>query len=253
MLQKNIIVNNLNIRYYRSEDIDPDNIFVFLHGWGSNVANFGETLQKCRSFVALDLPGFGNSEMPQAPWSLSDYVSFLEKFLDKTDIQNPIIVGHSMGGSIAIKYCAGGGAVKKIILVGSAGIRKKSMKKFAYYIIAKFFKMFFALLPGIKKFREDIRRRFYKNIGSDDYLNAGQLVGTYRKVISEDLQEDLKKINVPSILIWGENDKDTPLKDGRLMHELIKNSELHVVKNAGHYVFLDNRKDFEKIFLSHIK
>ncbi|EKE11356.1 MAG: Alpha/beta hydrolase fold protein [uncultured bacterium] len=249
MLQKkNIIIQNLNIRYYQSAVIDRSNVLVFLHGWGSQAAHFQKTLEKCASFVAIDLPGFGDSEIPRSSWSLDDYANFVKDFLQKLDIQNPVLAGHSFGGSIAIKYCARDNRVKKLILIGSAGIRKKNIKKFIYFIIAKIFKLLFSL-PGIRKLKNIARKWFYKTIDSEDYINAGALTGTYLNIISEDLASNLEKITVPTVLIWGENDDNTPLNNGKLMQNLIKDSQLHIIPNAGHYVFLDNQKAFDEIFL----
>lgn len=252
MLQgKNIIVKNLNIKYYQSTIIDKNNVLVFLHGWGSESLHFRKTLEKLDSFIAIDLPGFGGSEIPKTPWSLDDYAIFVGDFLEKLAIKNPVIAGHSFGGSIGIKYCALGNKVKKLILIGSAGIRKKNIKKYIYFVIAKTFKFIF-YLPGVRKLRNFIRRWFYKAIDSEDYIDVGALKDIYLNVASEDLTQDLKKIILPTVLIWGENDKDTPVNNGKMMHQLIKNSQLYIVSQAGHYVFLDNEKDFNEIFLAQV-
>ncbi|MFA6184041.1 MAG: alpha/beta hydrolase [Parcubacteria group bacterium] len=253
MLQgKDIIIQNLHIKYYQSRVIDKNNILIFLHGWGSQASHFQKTLAKCENFIAIDLPGFGDSEMPQTPWSLDDYANFVKDFLEKLEIRNPILAGHSFGGAIGIKYCAEGNQIKKLILIGSAGIRKKNIKKYIYFIIAKFFKLFFSL-PGIQKVRIIARKWFYKIIDSEDYINSGALKDTYLNVISEDLTDDLVKIIMPTVLIWGQNDTDTPSNNGKLMHQLIKNSQLYIIPKAGHYVFLDNEKDFNEIFLAQIR
>ncbi len=253
MLQKkNIIIRNLNIQYFQSENINKNNAVVFLHGWGSHAMHFQKTLEKCENFVAIDLPGFGNSEAPKTAWSLADYSLFISDFLQKLNIKNPIVAGHSFGGSIGIKYCSDKNKCKKLILIGSAGIRKKNIKKYGFFIAAKIFGILFSL-PFLGNLKEIVRKRYYKAIDSEDYINAGALTETYRKVINEDLTNNLEKISTPTILIWGKNDEDTPLEDGKLMNQLIKNSHLFIVSNAKHYVFLDNEKEFNEIFLSQIK
>jgi pimeloyl-ACP methyl ester carboxylesterase len=253
MLQKkNIIVQNLNIQYYQSGSIDKNNALVFLHGWGSRALHFRHTLEKCENALAVDLPGFGDSQTPSTLWSLSDYAKFVKDFLEKIDIKNLILAGHSLGGSIGIKYCAKYNGVKKLILIGSAGIRKKTAKKYVYFIVAKLFGAIF-LLPGICVLKDKVRKRFYKAIDSEDYINAGTLSGTYQKIISEDIRKEMKAVHVPTVIIWGENDKETPLADGKLMEQLIRGSKLHIISSAGHYAFLDNEKAFEEIFLSSLK
>ena len=66
-------------------------------------------------------------------------------------------------------------------------------------------------------------------------------------VVKEDLSEDMKGIKIPTLIITGENDKDTPIAFGEKMQELIPNSKFQILKNAGHYSFLDQREEFVKI------
>ncbi len=253
MLQtKNSIIRGLDIKYYQTADFDKDDAVVFLHGWGSEASHFHKIFEQCKSAVAIDLPGFGKSEIPSIAWSLDDYANFVEDFLRKLEIKNPIIVGHSFGGSIGIKYCAGGNDAKKLILIGSAGIRRKTVKKYGLFIIAKILGLILSL-PGTRILRDNLREWFYKKIGSEDYINAGSLAETFSKVISEDLRNDMKKIHVPTVLIWGANDRDTPLEDGKIMEQLIPNSRLYIVPDAGHYVFLDDEQKFSEIFLAQVQ
>ncbi len=248
MLQKNIMVENLNINFYRSDNFSKSNALVFLHGWGTESLAFKNILAKCENFAALDLPGFGRSDFPKEAWSVSDYADFLEKFLEKLEIKNPILAGHSFGGRIIAKYCSSRKDVKKIILIAGAGIKKKKTKFFFYKIGAKVFRLIFSL-PRLRGLRDKLRRNFYKSINSEDYINSGRLKETYQKVIAEDLSGDMKKISAETVLIWGENDAETLLEDGKKISNLIKNSKLFVIKNAGHYVFLDQPEKFNAIFL----
>src|SRR3989344_5911983 len=135
--KKTLIVDNLSIRYYQSADLAGRGALVFLHGWGAQALCFSNTLEKCQNVIALDLPGFGESQLPEAAWSIGEYVGFLKHFFEKLRIEHPILVGHSFGGNIAIKYCARYGDAKKLILIGSAGIRRKTLKKCLYFVLAK--------------------------------------------------------------------------------------------------------------------
>lgn len=246
--KKTVIVDNLSVCCYRSADFVGSGVLVFLHGWGSQAAHFSKTLEKCHNVVAFDLPGFGGSQMPGTAWSIGDYARFLRHFLEKLHIDHPVLVGHSFGGNIAIKYCAEYGDAEKLILIGSAGIRRKTLKKLLYFILAKILKVV-SFLPGFSRMREGIRKSFYTAIGSEDYIQAGALTDIYRKNIGEDLQKDMEKIKIPTTLIWGENDDAMPLSDGKLTQKRIKGSQMFVIPGAGHYVFLDKEKEFEEIFL----
>lgn len=253
MVKKNVIIENKNISYYQSDIINKNNVLVYLHGWGSEASHFKNILEKCGSFIAPDLPGFGASSMPDGKWSLDDYARFLKKFLEKFGLENPVLAGHSFGGSVIIKYCAKGEKAKKIILIDSAGIRQKSLRISLYVFISKLGKIFFSL-PGLSLMQNKARKKFHKVIDANDFSNltAGSLKETFKNVIGEDLQEEMKKINVDTVIIWGEKDLTTPVREGRLINNLIKNSKFFMIKNAGHYPFIDNEKDFSKIFLKEI-
>jgi len=253
MLNQQIIVNNLRINYYRSEDFSPNNnTFVFLHGWKSESLHLKTIFDNISNYLALDLPGFGGSALPKEVWGVGEYVIFLKNFLEKIGIKNPILVGHSFGGAIIIKFLAIGNRAQKAILIDSAGIRKNGFKIQVYKIIAKIFKLPF-FLPGLGIIKSKIRRGFYKLIDSEDYIGAGELTESYKKIIREDLRQEMQKINSPVYLIWGEDDKATEIKDAYLIKSFIKNSQLTIIKNAGHFPFLDCPKEFRSIFLDIVK
>jgi pimeloyl-ACP methyl ester carboxylesterase len=94
------------------------------------------------------------------------------------------------------------------------------------------------------KFMKGLKERIYKRISADDYTATPNLKETFLKIINEDLSGYLPKINQPTLIIWGENDKTTPLGDAKIMKEKIKNSKLVVLENAGHSCFLNKPKEF---------
>ncbi len=89
----------------------------------------------------------------------------------------------------------------------------------------------------------------YSRIGSEDYQRADSLRGTFVKVVNEDLKPFLPRIENQTLLIWGENDKSVPVSDAREMKNLIPNSTLKIIKQAGHFPFLDNFQDFSTVLL----
>jgi pimeloyl-ACP methyl ester carboxylesterase len=252
MREKQVIINGLNINYFQSEDLKKEEVVVFLHGWGSRAAHLKSVFENLPNFVALDLPGFGGSDLPLSPWGVSEFAIFLDSFLSKIEIKNPTLVGHSVGGSIIIKYLVEGGMAEKAILIASAGIRKRGPRIFFYKVIAKIFKVFF-LLPGLSIFRDKIRKKFYSAIDSKDYIEAGKMIESYKKIIRDDLTDDLQKVIIPTTLIWGEKDSITPLWQGELMREKIANSKLFVISDAGHFSFIDQPEKFREILSKEIR
>jgi pimeloyl-ACP methyl ester carboxylesterase len=247
MVRKNIIIYDLNIVYYTSDTFNPDDAFIFLHGWQSSAKLFKDILTDCQNYIALELPGFNGSEISDTAWTINDYAIFLKNFLIKLGIKNPILIGHSFGGNIILKYLINCFPAQKAILIDSSGIRKKTFKQELYFILSRIIR-FFYIIPGVKIVFQRYRKSLYSFIGSEDYISSGRLKKTYQNIINENLTTELKKINCPVCLIWGEDDKDTPIGYARILKENIKNSKLFIIKNAGHFVFLDQPIEFKKIF-----
>ena len=155
------------------------------------------------------MPGFGKSQLPPTAWDTSDYAQFVTAFLEKFDIPKVHLIGHSFGGRISIIISAEHPEkVDKLILVDSAGIKPRRTVK--YY-----------LRVGVAKVGKSIRRcgkygvlvanAMSARVGSKDYQDAGDMRATLVKVVNQDLRALLPRITASTLLIWGEDDKDTPV------------------------------------------
>ena len=102
---------------------------VLMHGWGQNkemMINIFNHLKDRFHVVALDFPGFGESGLPTEAWGVIEYESFFEQFLDRIGIDRAILIGHSFGCRVAIRFAAKNpDRVIRMILTGAAGIRPK--------------------------------------------------------------------------------------------------------------------------------
>jgi Predicted hydrolases or acyltransferases (alpha/beta hydrolase superfamily) len=159
-------------------------------------------------------------------------------FIQKLNLKPEIIIAHSFGGQVAI-YGIGNGIIKanKLILLASAGIREyKQGKKLFIKLIAKSGKLFLVPLP--QHIRRKVTRRFYQKIGSDLYLNYN-LKETLGNILKEDVSLDAAKINIPTLLIYGSDDNETPPLFGQKFAQLIEYSTLEIIGHAGHFVFID--------------
>ncbi len=242
-----VIVDNLAVEY---QDQGTGRVLLFLHGWGDSLHSFdnlSQILNKEYRVVRLDLPGFGKSEQLRQTWNLDNYVGFVNNFIKKLNLDVYVIIGHSFGGRITIKGIAEAKLKsRKIVLIGSAGIAKrKTFKNYFFMVLAKVGNVI-TYIPPLIFYRDGLRKKMYSMVGSD-YLNAGSLKQTFLKVISEDLTECAERINIPSLLIWGENDTETPLADGERLAKLIKNSEIQIIKNSGHFVHKEKAEEVVEI------
>ncbi len=243
----NIDIDRLNINYI---DEGKGKVVLLLHGWGGSIQTmmpiFNILKDKFR-VISLDLPGFGNSHKPQEPWNSYDYAECIYKFTQKLNLKDLIIFGHSHGGRVSIILSSKYQIAKKLILIDSAGIIPK--RKAKYYIKVYWFKLLksiYILIPARNK--EEKIEKFYKKFGSQDYKNSdGIMRQTMVKVINDNLLDQLKHIKVPTLLVWGENDQDTPLYMGRLMEDNIPDSGLVILKGAGHYSYVDNYDQFRAV------
>ena len=198
----------------------------------------------CQNFKVylVDVVGFGKSDLPEHPLSSDDFGNFLKEFLEKLNIVNPILIGHSNGGRCIIN-AVGRGIVnaKRIVLIDSAGLKPKRTLK--YYLKVGFFKtgkVVLNLLPNtksIKKFKEKLRN----NVGSSDYqASANVLKETMKIILNEDCTNLLPNIKVPTLLIWGSLDRATPIKDAQKIEQLIPDCGLVEYPNSTHFSYLEN-------------
>jgi pimeloyl-ACP methyl ester carboxylesterase len=239
-------VNGLKVRY---KVAGVGEQVLLLHGWGGSIESMGLVFDDFASHYAvltLDFPGHGESELPSTAWGVSDYAELVLGVMDALHVQRPHIVAHSFGGRVTIKLAGSNpDRVGKIILVNSAGIRPpRSMRYYLRLILAKTGK-YLARHGG--RWGETIRARIYTAIASRDYLNAGPLRDSFTKIVNEDLTPILSHIKSPTLLIWGENDKEVPISSATVMKNRIPQAELVIFKNAGHFAYIDQYSKFRLI------
>ena len=280
----NLIINSTEIQRNKSDNSETSQ--------ESSAGLSPQWSQRNFKIIIPDLPGFGKSDEPDENWDLDDYVEFTDKFiksvtqargfelikniLSKSNLKNimnggfssisntktkknkqVILTGHSFGGQIAIKY-----AIKypekidRLILTGAAGIRHKlTAKQKMLFILAKSGKLIFSL-PVINIFKIPIYKLFWKiarQRKKDYYCASPRMKEIMKNVLVEDLTLILKKIKVPTLLVWGKLDNSTPLSDGNLMNEKIENSELVIFDDANHSLPYQKPEEFIETIKEFIK
>ena len=205
---------------------------VFLHGWGGNTNSF---LYICKhltmDFRALfiDFPPFGNSDEPTQTFDIFDYANMTREIITINNFENCNIVAHSFGGRVAT-ILASEGIANKLILTASAGMKVKRSPK--YYIKVYWHKL-------LKKIG------ITSNGGSADYKQLStKMKKTFVNIVNTNLEKYAININVPTILFWGKNDKDTPFYMAKRLKKLIKNSEIVSYNNCGHFCYLEKHQNF---------
>ena len=225
---------------------------LLLHGWGANATTMRpifDALRPTTRSTPSTSPASARvrsrarrGESASTPSSSSPSSTRLAS--EKTDV-----VGHSFGGRVGIKLAAKWPErVERLVLVDSAGVPPRAAVGRA------------AIRAGLRVGRPILERArawgacvgrleslARDRLGSEDYRSAGRSARRFVKVVAEDLRPLLPEIKAPTLLIWGENDQDTPLADARVMEASIPDAGLVVLTGAGHFSYLDRPADFARI------
>ena len=238
-----ILIDDLKINYIKK---GSGKTILIIPGWGAPLETYNvliDAISEYASVISLDMPGVGLSNEPKKSWNLDEYIEFIIKFIRAQKIKELDVIAHSNGGRIIIKMLGKfklDFKINKVVLIGSAGIiHKKSIGKRIKIRTYKLCKKI-AQTKFISKLFPDMLDKVKNYFGSADYKNASPIMReSMVKLINEDIIEYLPKINVPTLLIWGDNDTATPLEDAKTMERLIPDSGLVSVKGCSHYVFLE--------------
>jgi pimeloyl-ACP methyl ester carboxylesterase len=181
-------------------------------------------------------------------WTLQDYVNWLGTEIKEEKI---ILLGHSFGGQIAIRFAAQHpNRIKKLILLDNSGIRDrrilKRLKRITFFILAKLGKPLAKIDP--------LRRLFYKSIREVDYLEAPPLLRkTMVNVLQEEILKDLGNIQSPTLIVWGKQDKSVPVQHAYLEAEHIKNSDLAIIEDGRHSPQFTHAQQVVDLILEFVK
>jgi pimeloyl-ACP methyl ester carboxylesterase len=250
-LEKDINIDGQILHY---DVIGEGKPLILMHGWGCNlttVRSIAATASLTHKVYSLDMPGFGQSPEPPAVWGVDDYTRLVERFIQLEQIVNPVLAGHSFGGRIAILLASRSKNVDSLVLIDAAGI--KPHRSLSYYVKVYTFKMgklWIKLIYSKEKAAQRLDALRAKRGSSDYSQSTPKMRAILSRVVNEDLTDCLPLIKVPALLIWGENDKATPLADAKKMETLIPDAGLVSFAGCGHYSFLDNPIQFRAVLSS---
>ena len=168
------------------------------------------------------------------PYALDDYIAQVKAFMRENGVVRPHVIAHSFGGRIALKMSAENPEIfDKLVLTGCAGLKPRRSAK--YYIIKGVYKI---LKPLVKK--EKLKKFF-----SSDYNALDSVMKeSFKLIVNEHLDYLLPKIENQTLLVFGSEDKQTPLYMAKRLEKGIKNARLLVLKDAGHFAFIDKPYKF---------
>jgi pimeloyl-ACP methyl ester carboxylesterase len=231
--------------------INPDKFgnyeksLIFIHGSGSDHTGWVQQysqLHKQFNIVAVDLPGHGAST-GSGENTVENYCLWIKKILDNLKPPKPILIGHSLGAAITLRFAlnypqdivgivpVGGGIKMPVNPDLLAGL--KTNPALAIELISKF-----------SLAKENRPKLFEPLKNSLAKANLDVLYGDLSACAKLDLREDINKINLPTLVICGEQDKMTPADLSRQIASAITGAQLRLIAGAGHMVMLEKPEDF---------
>ena len=211
---------------------------LFLHGWGSDGHGFAHIepfFVENYNCIFIDMPCFQKTDEnpPAIPFELLDYKELVTKILDAEKIEKTNIIAHSFGARVAVLLVENNPhRFERLVLTGAAGIPPRfnfvtKTKILLYKLKRKLFKV----MP--------------KNSGSSDYrvlTTPGKV--TFQNILRQDLRPNITRLNNPTLLIFGQHDKSTPVRMGKLWTKINAYTKLTIYKHCGHFCFIEQPERF---------
>src|SRR5829696_1111653 len=226
------------VRYEAAGKGEP---VVLVHGlsgstrwWARNVSELAE---RHRVYL-VDLPGFGTMRRSRGRFVLAEATTWLSEWMGAVGLERAHFVGHSMGGYVCLRLAAGRPeAVRRLVLVAPAGVPTgRSMVGHLGPLLGAALSATPAFLPVL--LRDALR------------VGPATLWRAARDLLAEDVREDLRRIEAPALLVWGERDTLVPPATGALLRQEIEGSRLLVIEGAGHVPMFDRPEEFDAALLA---
>lgn len=262
-----LLVDSTRIHFVEAGEGPP---IILIHGFGASTFSFRHTIPElARHFrvIAVDLKGFGLSERPTAgDYSLSAQARLVGDFMEHLDIQQAVVLGHSMGGEVALRLAIDfPRKVNRLILVDSAthslthrGARVSLFLRPLLPLLA-----LFTLHSG--RFRRiSLRSAVYDPAHLtpevlEGYFRPtrvrGHLAGLGRMLVDRraDPPLDPSAVTQPTLILWGEHDRWLPPSHGERLHEQIPESRLVLIPRAGHLPLEERPEESNRAILEFLR
>jgi pimeloyl-ACP methyl ester carboxylesterase len=263
-------VRDINTRF-RVEG-DAGTAVIMVHGLGGSLenwaANTGALATKHRVYT-MDLPGFGRSDKQPRLKSMHELVEFLVDFMEIQHIDRAGIIGHSMGGGLALQLAIQyPQKVEKIVLVDNAGMGREVIFDFKLCSIPLVGELItrpsrkgtvglwkkIVCEPGV--ITDELVESTYRLATQPGAMKAllatiraGINIRGQRADLTRPLMKRLAGITAPTMVIWGKDDRIIPLAHARIAVSKIPNATLHIFDRCGHMPQLEYPEDFNKMTL----
>jgi pimeloyl-ACP methyl ester carboxylesterase len=236
---------------------------VLIHGWPLSDEmyeyQYNDLINNNFRVIGITLRGFGKSDKPYGSYDYNVHALDIKKVLSKLEIDDAVMGGFSMGGAIAIRYVSAdkGVHVSRLALFGAAAPSWTQRKDFPYNLpksaVDNLIELNYRdrpeLLSNFAKIFSSTETSLNKGIGN--WLNGIGLSASSHATAQclialrdTDLREDLKKINIPTVIMHGKKDKICSFDLAEQLKAGISNAHIIAFENSGHSLFLEETKKF---------
>ena len=234
---------------FRYVEVGEGTPIIILHGLMGGLSNFDGVAnyfpQKGYKVVIPELPLYTNSILKT---NVKAFAKFVKDFIERIGYKDVILLGNSLGGHIALYFAKMYPQyLKAMVLTGSSGLYESAMgdsypKRGDYeYIRKKAEDVFYDPAVATKEIVDDV----FATV--NDRMKLIKTLTIAKSAIRHNMSKDLPKINVPTCLIWGRNDKVTPPEVAVEFHELLPDSNLYWIDKCGHAAMMEHPDEFNEL------
>jgi pimeloyl-ACP methyl ester carboxylesterase len=250
--KKRVKISGLDVNYFTGGDGEP---LVIIHGGGDGAKSWLENIQELSKHYNVyipDLPGFGDSQSINNKFSLPEYVSFVEEFTNALDLGPFYLVGHSIGGGIALHYAfRHPDKVSALVLVNSFCLGKEIALWVrilsASALCHSLGQLALAILKAVKWLAHQFWAPFHlANMLSNVKLDMGRTM-TNLKGQSSALQDRLPQLTMPTLVVWGARDIIVPTHHAYSASKAIPDCQLHIFEDCGHSAYKQRIPEFSQV------
>lgn len=260
MNEKYVSINGTKIRYLEAGN--SEKTLVLLHGLGGSAERWMlviPSLAKSYHVIVPDLIGYGKSDKPKVEYSMEFFTKFIFDLLDELKIKHCSMIGSSLGGQIVAECaCTDNDFIKKIILVSPSGSMKSSTPVLDAYASAVLNPSFESVKSALSmmvgsdiKIPNEIIEDFISNMSQQD--SKMSFKSTLTSIKNSSITEKLSRIRVPSLVIWGKNDKMIPVENASELEKTIRNCHVKIMEGCGHVPYEEKPEEFSKLVLDFLK
>jgi len=249
---KHVKVGELDIHYFTAGHGDP---LVIIHGGGDGARAWLKTavrLAKHYRIYAPDLPGYGLSQPIDEDQDMSKLVEFVEEFSKSLGLQRFHLVGHSVGGAIALHYAlAFPHKIEKLVLVSSMYLGKDIAPWVTFFSAPIFYK--FLAVPA-HAFMATVKRLVDVFYAPKEFINPlprakidmSKLIVALQQQTTA-LTDQLSELMMPTLLVWGAKDSIIPVSHAYAAAEIIPDCQLEIFDDCGHNVYKEKAGNFSRL------